>query len=400
MRLKRESDVLVVGAGPVGLFTALCLAERGVGVQVIDKEWRGSVHSYALALHPESLRLLAEHGVAEDDLGRCHRIERIAFYDGEKPASIIDFAKLDSPYPYVLVVPQSSVEHAVEKQLEHRKVRVFWNHQAMNMEQTKDAVAARVARMEKFSTGYPIAHTEWMVTKETDTRHGFVVGADGYQSFVRKQFDVDFENVGKAEAFCVFEFPCEIPFEREARVVFHEGTTNVIWPLGEGRGRWSFQVDPSDPPAPKIETLKKMIAERAPWFDGNIEEITWATTAMFERRLVNRFGTDRIWLAGDAAHGAGPVGAQSMNVGLREAHDLVGCLTEGMRTSSAGAALESYGSERQDEWRRLLCMGSAVEADSAASDWTRGQADRILPCIPASGKDLRLLLGQIGLRLP
>ena len=66
MRLKRDCQVLVTGAGPVGLFAALSLAERGIDVQIIDKEWRGSSHSYALALHPEALRLLDALGAAKE----------------------------------------------------------------------------------------------------------------------------------------------------------------------------------------------------------------------------------------------------------------------------------------------------------------------------------------------
>ena len=66
MRLKRDCQVLVTGAGPVGLFTALSLAERGIDVQIIDKEWRGSSRSYALALHPEALRLLDAVGAGTE----------------------------------------------------------------------------------------------------------------------------------------------------------------------------------------------------------------------------------------------------------------------------------------------------------------------------------------------
>ena len=54
---RQVPQVLVIGAGPVGLFTALLLAERGLKVQIIDEQWRSATRSYGLALHPSSLRL-------------------------------------------------------------------------------------------------------------------------------------------------------------------------------------------------------------------------------------------------------------------------------------------------------------------------------------------------------
>ena len=64
MSAVRQADALVVGAGPTGLVAALSLAKAGLAVEIIDEAWRPAGHSYALALHPRSLLLLDELGVA------------------------------------------------------------------------------------------------------------------------------------------------------------------------------------------------------------------------------------------------------------------------------------------------------------------------------------------------
>src|SRR5690606_8964144 len=79
---REKTDVLVVGAGPVGLFTALHLARHGVRVQIVDKEWRTGAHSYALALHAASLRLLDDLGLRARVLEHAYRVDTVAFYDG------------------------------------------------------------------------------------------------------------------------------------------------------------------------------------------------------------------------------------------------------------------------------------------------------------------------------
>src|SRR5262245_17445810 len=61
-----ETQVLIVGAGPVGLFAALRLAQAGIAVEVIDEQWRPAAHSYALGLHPSSLALLDEAGLGDE----------------------------------------------------------------------------------------------------------------------------------------------------------------------------------------------------------------------------------------------------------------------------------------------------------------------------------------------
>jgi len=364
----------------------------------VDKDWRGSMHSYALALHPGSLRLLDEYGAADELIRRGHRIDHVAFYDGDARVAALDLATLGGPFPHVTVVPQSALEDALAERLRRSKVEVWWNHEVQSTREESDAIVTRVARREKYSTGYPIARTEWMVSKETDVRSAFLIGADGYGSFVRMACGSSFEQRGEAHTFAVFEFLAAVEFAHEARVVFHDGTTNVLWPLGEGRARWSFEVPAHDPPAPNLDSLKRLIAERAPWFREEIDAIHWTAAVVFQPCLVDRFARGRVWLAGDAAHSTGPVGVQSMNVGLREAHDVAERISAAVKTGFDPRALERYDAERQHEWRELLGLDGPPRSGGTVPAWAGGRLDRLLPCIPASGPELRGLLSEIGVQ--
>ena len=399
MRLKSESDALVVGAGPVGLFAALSLVERGLSVQIVDREWRGAEHSYALALHPASLRLLDEYGASTELLEKGHRVERIAFYEGRERVGAVDYSKLGGPFPFVLVVPQSALEETLRKRLGARGVEVLWNHEASEIRQDERGVSARIALMEKVSQGYPVAHTEWAVAKQLETRAGLLVGADGYHSQIREDAGTTFEDLGGTRTFAVYLLSAETDFADEARVVFHEGTVSVAWPMGPERVRFSFQVpaDTGSPPDP--EALPGLLQERAPWFGSGVNEILWRTTVVFERRLADRFGKDRVCLAGDAAHITGPVGSQSMNVGLREAHDLAARLSAIHKGGGTISLLDEYRSERRAEWVTLLGADQGIRLESDCPPWVREHASEILPCIPASGEQLTSLAGQIGLKV-
>jgi len=80
---KHKTEVLVVGAGPVGLFTALRLKEQGIDVSIVDKLQRTGTHSYALALHPASLELLDETGLADEIVSQGYRVDKISFSEGK-----------------------------------------------------------------------------------------------------------------------------------------------------------------------------------------------------------------------------------------------------------------------------------------------------------------------------
>jgi 2-polyprenyl-6-methoxyphenol hydroxylase-like FAD-dependent oxidoreductase len=146
-----------------------------------------------------------------------------------------------------------------------------------------------------------------------------------------------------------------------------------------------------------MERLEQLIATRAPWCTARPTQIYWSTLAVFESRLTRSFGKGGVWLAGDAAHQAAPVGVHSMNSGLVEARELAACMSRIQRAGGPASLLQEFATETQQAWQWLLGAGPAVRALPGADPWVGQTAARIRACIPASGDDVEPLLEQIGL---
>jgi len=412
-----QTEVVVVGAGPVGLLTALLLAEAGIEVRIVDREIRTTTRSYACALHPPVLELLQRVGVVDTVLEHGRRIERMAFYDGQSRRAEVRLDQGGSPFPYLLIVPQSVLEGALERRLREKAgVEVDWNHRFADFAAETDSVVVDVEELGGTATGYIIPHWESVVRREFQVRAQFLVGADGHNSLVRQRLGVDYTRVAGPEFFAAYEFASDTPIEEEARVVLDDTTTNVLWPLPGGKNRWTFQVNRSELAAdfPEKERravrleqkvvddrmrqyVQKVGGQRAPWFTAGVGEVTWCTEVFFEARLAKSFGRERCWLAGDAAHQTGPVGAQSMNVGMLEAESLARRLREVLRGNTPLSALQDYDRECQVEWQRLLGLAGGLKPRKEAAEWVQGRRARLLGCLPGSGVGLAPLAAQLGL---
>jgi 2-polyprenyl-6-methoxyphenol hydroxylase-like FAD-dependent oxidoreductase len=415
--MTKEREVLIVGAGPVGLVAALRLRQRGVQVSVIDQEPRIAGHSYACALHPRSLELLDELGVGAEAMRIGRSLHSLAFYDGAVRKGEVRFTDLPVAFPFVLVLPQSALEDLLERKLaQEGGVHVQWNHRLSNLCCGAGAVVAAIEKLVEPIEGYVPPDGAREVQDKREERFRFLVGADGQHSFVRERLQIEYESRGEGEAFVVYEFATDTDLPHEVRVVLDASTTNVMWPLSENRCRWSFQLSPAEvlgetkvrrplvsKPAEMEKALarhaRKLLEERAPWFKGGINDIEWWIGAYFERRLAARFGRDRCWLAGDAAHRTSPVGVQSLNLGLKEAVDLTDSMAKILHEGSPPELLEDYDAMHRQEWATLLKPGM-VKQVTQANPWAAKHRDRILSCLPASGRQLESLLKQLGLHLP
>lgn len=393
---KSKTEVIMVGAGPVGLYTSIALRERNVEIEVYDQDARTAARSYALALHPQSLRLLDEIGLAQKLTSVGRRLDRIAFYDGSRRRAEIYYGDIGGPFSYLLVVPQSTLEALLQERLERARKRVHWSHRVQQLEMEEHQVAAIVHKLDRVSLGYPVSSAEHTITKSSLVEAQFVIGADGYESRVRNIADIDYESYGDAGTFYVTEFDADRVIEPELRIILEGPWANVCWPISEHRVRWSFQIDPQEVEMADPSALVRFLEDRAPWFHARPRETHWTTLARFEKRLATRFGKQRMWLAGDAAHLTGPIGVQSVNVGLREGHDLAARIANAVRNGDE-ESLADYEVQRLAEWRVLLGLSGQLEGLPGVDPWVEEHRARILPCLPACGPDLDVLLKQIKL---
>jgi len=420
--------VLVAGAGPVGQFAALALAHRGVAVQIADTGIWPCKHSYALALHPQTIRLLDAYGLKDQVLAAAYPVRAIGLYDKSGKRGAISLGDPADPTACLAVLRQDFIEEMLEKALAARDIKVQWRHEVAELTPGAESVGVRLNKLEKESRGYIVAHNEWVVGKTTELEVPYVIGADGYNSRVRRTLGADFPEVGPAQYFAVFEFQTKANLGHEMRIVLDDGATSVLWPLPNGYCRWSFELPdyhdagvemmkdrlfsaglgyfpterpkereaPSESSHPAVlseTSLHNLLAERAPWFLATIDHITWRTIVRFERRLTSSYGAGRLWLAGDAAHTTGPAGIQSMNVGMLEAEELAAALAGGSR-----ASLEAYNGHWTQVWRQLHGMETPLRSDPTTDPWIAQNAAALTACLPAHGPDLAALAAQLNLR--
>jgi len=409
-----HTEVLVAGAGPVGMLTALLLKRHGLHIRIIDQKYRTAVHSYACALHPASLCILEQAGIVDDVIGLGRRLDTIGLYDGPERRAQIKLAGLPSYHPFVQVMGQFLLEELLEEELHAAGVQIEWRRRLCKVEQDASGVEATIENMPAIERGDVSPEFEDIAEDRIQLHADFVVGADGKNSLLRRQLGIGCIRAGSPEFYGVYEIETVEPVDHEMKLVINDSGISVLWPLANNRCRWSFQIAPPEagadsplddndrpvtiePPSEQnsIHHLRRFLAERAPWFQHEIKDILWIACAQFERQLAEHFGKGRCWLAGDAAHQASPAGMQSMNLGLREAADLADKLKRILRGDSGLDLLQTYDQVHRVEWERLLGLTTPPVPPNTLSPWARQHYPTLSGNLPASGDDLNHLLQKL-----
>jgi 2-polyprenyl-6-methoxyphenol hydroxylase-like FAD-dependent oxidoreductase len=332
-----DTDVVVVGGGPVGMLLAAELRLAGADVVVLEALPERSPHSKAFGLHARSLESLDRRGLLERfrDGARSWNNGHFAGLD-----VWVDFSLLDSSHGYALLSEQARTEelleaHAVESGADVRRRQTV-------TAVSQDADGVRVA------VDGPAG--PYLLTA------GYVVGCDGARSLVRKAAGIGYPGTGGRVTARLGDV---ILRDRDNAPMGMERTERGLLfcvPLDDTYHRVATFDFGATKPADEELTLDELTASmRHIWgTDHGAHGVRWLSWFTDQARQADRYREGRILLAGDAAHIHFPVGGQGLNLGLQDALNLGWKLGATVRGWAPDGLLDSYDAERQAPARKVL----------------------------------------------
>ena len=389
--------VLVVGAGPVGLSAAIRLREEGIDVRIVDELAGDSKRTYPVVIHARTLRQLASIGVTAPLEWRGRPVTELALYTDHLKREVLSLPAVEPIAPGALTLPQDVLRRALQHRLAQLGVDVEWTTRLIALEQDQAGVRATLTRRQRMQSESPGQASGWLDVGSETVEAEFLIGADGCRSSVRQQLGIELMTRGQRQLF-VFYDADDAGAGSEAHLVFCDGLGNSVYPLQGSVSRFTFQIGVGAGHQPAQELLQQLLAARLPFYGARPTSFEWSGSAEFQPALAARFGENRVWLVGDAAHVTGPLGGQSMNVGLHEADDIALRITYALRDGAPESVAARYTEQRRIEWGRLFGSGPSRPDTSRAPEWVKRHMGLLLPSLPASGDDLDDLLDQLGVR--
>ena len=156
MSLEIDTDVLIVGAGPVGLFLANECVRRGLRARIIESSASQSEHSKALAVFPRTLEILDMAGLVDPFLGKANRVTSVAVMTRDRRLAEVRFTPEGTPYPFVAMIPQDVTERLLVEHLTGAGGVVEYETQFVSAHEEEDFVKVNMThRGNRRSSGRP-----------------------------------------------------------------------------------------------------------------------------------------------------------------------------------------------------------------------------------------------------
>jgi len=291
--LATDTDVLIVGAGPVGLFLANECARRSVRWKLIEERSSQSVHSKALAIFPRTLEIFDMAGLVAPFLQEANRVTAVAVITHGHRLAQMRFAPHESAYSFIAMVPQNVTEDLLLKALQNRAGNVEYETKFLSSSQEADHVNVTVERK----------------GERMNFTARFVVGCDGAHSTVRHGLGLTLEGGEYHDSFMLADIETNDALPgNELQLCPSELGPVAIFPMSAERRRIVATIKEPQGEAPSLELVRKILRDRAP---AGIEArgLHWSSYFRIHHRNVSHLRVGRVFLAGDAAHIHSPVAA-------------------------------------------------------------------------------------------
>jgi len=335
--------VIVVGAGPVGLATAIDLAQQGVPVILVDDDCSLSTGSRAICFSKRSLDIFDRLGCGQRmvDKGISWNVGKV-FLKDELVYTFNLQPEAGHHRPAFINLQQYYVEgFLLERAQEMPNIEIRWKSKVVGIEQsgTRGTCDAAVTLTVETPNG------------QYALRGRYVVAADGSRSPIRNLMGLDSKGVTFKDRFLIADvkmeadFPTERwfwfdpPFHPNQSVLLHRQPDNV-WRIDFQLG-WDADPVLEKTPERVIPRVRALLGPDAKF------ELEWVSVYTFSCLRMERFRHGNVLFAGDSAHGVSPFGARGANSGVQDAENLAWKLALVLEGKASDALLDTYASERE-----------------------------------------------------
>jgi 2-polyprenyl-6-methoxyphenol hydroxylase-like FAD-dependent oxidoreductase len=381
--LPGRTEVLVVGAGPVGLAVAASLAGHGHDVTVVDRQAAGANTSRAAVVHARTLEMLERIGVSKRLAGLGIQARQFSIRDGDRELVAVRFDRLRTEYPYTLMVPQNITEQVLLERLEELGGKVHRPYVATGVSQTADGAEVTLESGDVIKAKY-------------------VVAADGMNSTIRDLSGLESDgNDALSLSFALADVRVEggLPAD-QVLLFFSKPGMLVVAPLPDGSFRLVAEVDDA-PEQPDVAFAQRLLNTRGPRRTTvGVTDVIWGSRFRIHERVADQYRAGRVLLAGDAAHTHSPAGGQGMNLGLRDAVTLGDALSVALREGRENK-LDEYATGSRAEALHVVALAHRLTRLATAPPAMRplrNVALRLLARVPAFRRRLAEQLSAIGHR--
>ena len=333
-----DTDVLIVGAGPVGLFLANECARRGLRWRLAEARSSQSEHSKALAIFPRTLEVFDMAGLIAPFMEVANRVTSVAIVAHGRRLAHMRFAPEESPYPLIAMVPQDVTERLLVEQLQRKGGAVEYETVFVSAAQHDDYVSAVLDQK----------------GRRLELTARFVVGCDGAHSAVRHLLNLPFEGAQYDALFMLADVQTnETLAADELQLCPSEFGPVAIFPMSATRRRIVATIENAEEDAPSLDLVRKILTQRAP-IGIEAHALYWSSYFRIHHRQVAQLRVGRMFIAGDAAHIHSPFGGQGMNTGLQDVWNLVWKLDLVLHGRGNDQLLESYSAERRPVIKQVI----------------------------------------------
>jgi len=311
MSTSNSPEVLIVGAGPVGLTLAAALHHQGLAPRIVDKAPAPSDKSKALVVWSRTLELLDQLGLADRFIAAGVKIKGASIYGNGQRLVHVEIAGVDTPYPFPLMIPQSDTVRLLADYLTERGITVERQVELLTFTESGDSITATLR--------HPDGREELVATS-------WLVGCDGAHSTVRHTLGLQFSGEAEPNDWILADAHISGPAPQdEISVFWHESGVLALFPMGQNRFRMVADLGTTKEdvvrPEPTLAEAQAKVDERGPG-GLTLSDPIWLANFRINERKVADYRVGRVMLAGDAAHIHSPAGGQGMNTGMQDAFNL------------------------------------------------------------------------------